>query len=143
LTQAVHGLKETSDQEAFIESWREFSLVDDGIIIPIRPLTHPAKDNCMTPVHGNAAMGFLPSKVMLLPRFGVELSYAKTLHKSQGQTEENGVILAISQAATKIATITYSGIYVAFSRSRCSDKIKLLLNGDKLTSYTSGTCWNI
>jgi len=109
-----------------IDLWKNFTLIPDHIVLPIcEGYTHLNKDTTFTAVHGSPH--FLPSKVKLEPRFAVEASFAMTIHKAEGQTIPNA-ILALSKPP--VHSLTYCHVYVAFSRVRGCENIRLLLNGD-------------
>jgi len=110
-----------------LQLWKNFTLVTDQIVIPIcEGMTSSNKETTYTPVHGG--LDYLPSKVKLESRFGVEASFAMTIHKAEGQTMPNA-ILALSKPPVR--NLTYCHLYVAFSRVRGCDNIRLLLNGDQ------------
>jgi len=93
-----------------LQLWKNFTLVPDQIVIPIcQGMTNSNKDTVYTPVHGG--LDYLPSKVKLESRFGVEASFAMTIHKAEGQTMPN-VILALSKPPVR--NLTYCHLYVAF-----------------------------
>jgi len=89
-------------------------------------MTSYNKETVYTPVHGG--LDYLPSKVKLESRFEVEASFALTIHMAEGQTMPN-VNLALSKPPVR--NLTYCHLYVAFSRVRGCDNIRLLLNGDQ------------
>jgi len=109
-----------------LDLWKNFTLVPDHIVLPIcEGCTKMNKDTTFTAVHGG--LHFLPSKVKLEPRFGVEASFAMTIYKAEGQTMPNA-ILALSKPP--VCSLAYCHVYVAFSHVWGCKNIHLLLNGD-------------
>jgi len=117
----------TISDEQTVQLWKDFTLIPDQIVIPIcEGYTNSNKDTSYTPVHGG--QHYKPSKVKVESRFGVEASFAMTIHKAEGQTMPNA-ILALSKPP--VHSLTYCHLYVAFSRVHGCDNIHLLLNGEQ------------
>ena len=68
----------------------------------------------------------LPSRIRLLNEYPIELSFAMTVEKSQGQTMECAIIALSGRRAQK-CQFDYASVYVAFSRVRHKNNIRLLL----------------
>jgi hypothetical protein len=103
---------------------RRLSISDSELVIPIIPGGTRTKDN-MT-VYGGRH--YRPSKVCIQARFPVELAFVSTVHKAEGRTMEK-VILALSHRHGDHCDMSYAAIYVALSRVRKKDDIRLLLSG--------------
>ena len=67
-----------------------------------------------------------PSRVTFNDIFPVNTGFAITVDKAQGQTLE-GVIVALSRRDLKISNFTYACVYVANSRVKESERMRLLL----------------
>jgi len=112
--------------EAKQQLWKDFSLVPGWIVLPIcEGYTNSNNDTAFTAVHGGRH--YKPSKVKLESRFAVEVSFAMTIHKAEGETMSTA-ILALSKPPSH--SLTYCHIYVAFSCIHGCDDICLLLNGN-------------
>jgi hypothetical protein len=72
---------------------------------------------------------FNPCRVTIKQHFPIDLGFVITVNRSQGQTLGK-VILAISQRSCKQCNFKYAGIYVAFSRVKQREDIRLLLVGN-------------
>jgi len=84
-------------------------------------------------VRGKAGSdAYFPSKVQTKLPIPFELGFSITIYKAQGRTLDN-VILSISKAQKRL---TFPSIFVAFSRVKCADDIRLLLV-DRGGSYDS------
>ena len=74
-----------------------------------------------------------PSTVELVDYFPIEPGFSVTIHKAQGRTIRR-VILSISEHPVNFNKMTWEGLYVALSRVKLRDHIRLLLrNGDRTT----------
>ena len=71
----------------------------------------------------------LPSRVQVVNAFPVELSFAMTVDKSQGQTMDYAII-ALSERRANKCNFDYASVYVAFSRVRHKHNLRLLLRGN-------------
>ena len=71
---------------------------------------------------------YAPSRVKVHSYFPIEMAFAFTVDKAQGQTMKK-VILAISKRKGQKCDVQYDDIYVSFSRTRLGDDIRLLLIG--------------
>jgi hypothetical protein len=110
--------------------WRKFSKTPKPIIVPGAP---DGKYKC--------------SKIRIKNFFPVEPGFAITIYKAQGRTIPK-VILAISERQGDGCGLNYCSIYVAFSRVKHKDDIRLLLFSDDrsrasltyLTDLTADPC---
>jgi hypothetical protein len=71
---------------------------------------------------------FRPCRVNVQQLFPIDLNFVITVNRSQGQTLGK-VILAISERNAGYLNFKYAGIYVAFSRVKNKEDIRLLLCG--------------
>jgi hypothetical protein len=79
---------------------------------------------------------FCPCRVNVQQLFPIDLNFVITVNQSQGQTLRK-VILAISERKAGYLNFKYAGIYVAFSRVKNKEDIRLLLCGK-----TEASRWN-
>ena len=77
---------------------------------------------------------FQPTRAIVLNYIPFELGFAMTLHKAQGRTLP-AVILALSHRPMPSAQMTFEGIFVALSRVKSADDIRILLSNPN--DYTS------
>ena len=116
------------DRSLFTDFHREYfalkSLVEGSMVIPINQGTRKIITGVL--VHGGA--DFHPSKVDIQHYFPLELAFAITVNKAQGRAIDN-VIVALSKRPVEIANMGMKEIYVALSRVRLKENIRLLLNG--------------
>jgi hypothetical protein len=99
----------------------------DNVVVPIlRCLSRIRKE---IPGYGTKQCDAFT--VTLQQRFPIDSDFAITVHRSQGQTLEN-VVLAISHREAQGCNFRYNGIYVAFSRVRMAENIRLLLVGNTI-----------
>ena len=68
-----------------------------------------------------------PSRIRTSLLFAHDLSFALTVRKAQGQTL-NSVVLCLSQRPTKAQQMVFSAMYVAFSRVKYANDIRLLIH---------------
>jgi hypothetical protein len=100
--------------------------IEETITIPI--LASGSKRRERIQVKGKVGW-FRPSRVSIKQCFPIDLDFVITVNRSQGQTLKK-VILAISKRKCSQCNFKYAGIYVAFSRVRTKDDIRLLLTGN-------------
>jgi hypothetical protein len=100
--------------------------VEETVTIPI--LASGSKRRERVQVKGKVGW-FRPSRVSINQCFPINLDFVITVNRSQGQTLKK-VILAISKRKCSQCNFKYAGIYVAFSRVRTKDDIRLLLIGN-------------
>jgi hypothetical protein len=115
-----------------IDLWKEYTLIQGRVIVPIvaRRFKSEKWDSC--PVRGGD--GFLPSQVDVSANFPIELAFAITIYKAQGRTLPR-VILSLSHRRMFQCQLSYAAIYVALSRVKESNNIRLLVhdrNGTKM-----------
>jgi hypothetical protein len=115
-----------------VHTLRDLSICEDSIVIPIGP--QHSKDHDDVPVPGGVL--FRPSKVTIVPRFPIELSFAITVNKAEGRTLKN-VIIALSYRTGLRCNFDYRALYVSSSRVDGDENIRLLLRGDKETDKWS------
>lgn len=77
------------------------------------------------PVRGSDKYGV--SIVFIKSRFPLEPGFAFTIHKAQGKTLRR-IIVALSYRCESITNLTYAHLYVALSRVKDSNDIRLLVN---------------
>jgi hypothetical protein len=99
------------------------------LVIPILKGTAKSRER----VQGYGTQDCQPFRVTIQQRFPIDLDFAMTVNRSQGQTLEN-VILAISKRSLTSCDFKYNGIYVAFSRVKSKKNIRLLLVGNSEAS---------
>ena len=102
-------------------------------ILPILPASSSMSHVYAKPIHLQAKDYVIPkkageyqsSKVTLRPIFPLDLAFAMTVHKAQGQTLSR-VILCFSERHNHINQMTLPSIYVSLSRVKLSDHIRIL-----------------
>ena len=72
---------------------------------------------------------FSVGKVETSPTFTFELAFAMTVHKAQGRTISR-VVLALSMHPLKTSRMSYASIFVAMTRVRHSDHLRLLYHNN-------------
>jgi hypothetical protein len=118
--------KEGELNQVSIEKWKDVTLQEGRVIVPILPKGIKRADKAKTIVPGGRM--YLPSKIVINAVFSLEPATAITVHKSQGRTLGK-VILALSQKNGMQCNMTYASIYVALSRVKKKSDIRLLLTG--------------
>lgn len=114
-----------------IPKWKHLTLIEGRVVLPIQP-ARSATEWHKTIVNGGD--GYLPSKVLIKASFPLEPAFVITVHKAQGRTMKK-VILALSERNTTLCNMTYAHIYVALSRVRKAEDIRLLLHEDITGAY--------
>ena len=110
-----------------IVQWSRLSLKPQHVVIPILPKRiHRHNEPKRMPIPG-IGKNILPSRMQIMNEFPLEMSFAMTVEKSQGQTM-NHVIIALSNRRGTKCQFDYSSIYVAFSRVRNKENIRILLS---------------
>ena len=126
---------------------RHLSLLPDKIVIPLpcqRKFSHTPRPIV---VPGAPDGAYKCSKIRVKNFFPVEPGFGITIYKAQGRTIPK-VILAISERHGDGCGLNYRSVYVAFSRVKHANDIRLLLfhdNGDRtsltyLTNLTADPC---
>jgi hypothetical protein len=114
------------------EKWLQYdlSLLPNKIVIPL-PCKRKFGGNMPNPimVPGSPKGEYKCSKVRITNFFPVQPSFAITIHKAQGRTIPK-VIVAISERQGNGCGLDYHSIYVAFSRVKHKNDIRLLLFQD-------------
>ena len=122
--------------EECMNKWGQYTIVDGQVVIPVRASKKHWDRGSQTKTIVPGGPLYLPSKVNIYSHFPVELSFVITAHKAQGRTLEN-VILAISERHARGSNMSYVSIYVALSRVKHSNKIRLLLTGRGAYTWSS------
>jgi hypothetical protein len=127
---------------------RDLTLVPGKIVIPL-PCRRRKFLKIPRPIIVPGALDgkYKCSKIRVMNFFPVEPGFAITIYKAQGRTIPK-VILAISERQGDGCGLNYRSIYVAFSRVKRKDDIRLLLfndDGDRtsityLTKLTADPC---
>ena len=102
---------------------QKLSISKDDIIIPVpvmRNITKPHTYTVQQPTSGIA-------RVTTQDVFPYELAFAMTIHKAQGRTIPR-VVLALSNREYHYNQMNYAQIYVALSRVKHSNDIRMLYN---------------
>ncbi len=107
-----------------IAALKSLSLSDKEFIIPITAKTSTKTKRYTISGNGNK---YKPSKANVRPIFAYDNEFAMTVHKSQGRTMKK-VILALCERTNPQLQMTLASIFVAFSRVKCRDDIRLLLH---------------
>ena len=91
------------------------------------PITTASKTNGKTYTIQGKTNSYAASRVFIKQMFNYEFAFAMTIHKAQGRTLRR-VILALSCHPNHIQRMTFASIYVAFSRVKNPDDIRLLFH---------------
>ena len=110
-----------------IKAWTTLSIIKDKIIIAI-PQSSNHSNKIFTIIPGTSH--YKPSRIEISPQFPIEMAFAITVHKAQGQTLDQ-VILALSHRHAAQCDMSYSHVYVATSRIHGSTYLRLLLTGTR------------
>ena len=78
-------------------------------------------------VQGGVSYAYQPSHVYTTRPVLFELGFSITIHKAMGKTIDK-VILALSDRPSRFSQIHYNGFYVAMSRVKRGDDIRLLID---------------
>ncbi len=112
---------------------QSLSIEPGKFVIPITAKT-PTKTKRYT-ISGNGNK-YKPSKANIRPLFAYDNEYAMTVHKSQGRTIDK-VILALNERSNAQLQMTLASIFVAFSRVKKRDDIRLLLHNSRTANKLS------
>lgn len=110
--------------DANLYQWKQFSMRTDKAVIPIfssKSLQRWKKTSIM------GTQYYSPSRVEIRSIFPLEPGFAITIHKAQGRTIEK-VILCLSKRNMHKLNPTYAALYVALSRVKCKEDIRLFLH---------------
>ena len=99
---------------------------DDEIIIPVTQNPNKCKWQKYT-VEGHNT--FSVGRVETRPLFPYDLAFAMTVHKAQGRTISR-VVLALSMDPLQTSRMSYASIFVAMTRVRQSDHLRLLYHNN-------------
>jgi hypothetical protein len=121
------------DELSYSGSDSPVSTDSDKIVIPF--LASGSKKREKVQVHGVKGK-FRPCRVNVQQLFPIDLNFVITVNRSQGQTLGK-VILALSERKAGYLNFKYAGLYVAFSRVKNKQDIRLLLCGK-----TEASRWN-
>jgi hypothetical protein len=131
------------------QKWQQWdlSLLPDKIVIPLPCRRVFPKVPKPLLVRGGPNGEYRCSKIRVTNFFPVEPGFAITIYKAQGKTIPK-VILAVSERQGKGCGLNYRSIYVAFSRVKHKNDIRLLLFADDgtknsltyLTKLTADPC---
>jgi len=99
---------------------KKHSCCPDAIVIPIKPNASYGKAHCFS-IRGPSSL----SRVETRPTFPIELAFAMTVHKAQGRTIPR-VVLALSQHNVTLCRMTYPSIFVAMTRVKHRDHLRIL-----------------
>lgn len=108
------------------KEWRDLTLVKGKAVIPLRP-TKPDDWDKVTVYSG---LFYSASRVFVRREFVFDLGFAATVHKAEGQTMDK-LIIAGSKRFEDKREMTYASLYVALSRVRCRDDVRLLVHRKK------------
>jgi hypothetical protein len=108
---------------------RHLSLLPDKIVIPLPCQRKFSKTPKSIIVPGAPNGEYKCSKIRVKNFFPVEPGFAITIYKAQGRTIPK-VILAISERQGDGCGLNYRALYVAFSRVKETNDVRLLLFGD-------------
>jgi len=100
---------------------RELSVVEGKTVLPLmQQQVHPRKISIGKKLTSQTRQGIISANLSYLD-FGVDLAFAVTYHKVQGRTLESVII-----DANSVSNLSVASIYVAISRTRSQDDIRLL-----------------
>lgn len=136
-------------------------LICDDAVVPIMAGSHMTSWSDYLYVRGCPELGYAPSKVKIRTPFPVNLSFAMTVHKAQGRTLSKA-ILALMERPLQICQLSWSAVFVAFSRVQTRESIRFLLRDHRdysalryisdlvhpmhinlfLACCREGQCWN-
>ena len=108
----------------WLEKFSNITLVEGKVVIALYD-KRPRGEWKSTTIKGNGHL-FPPSKVCLKSRFPLIPGFAVTVHKAQGMTLDN-VILSLGMRPEKQMNLDYESLYVAFSRVKHKQDIRVLL----------------
>jgi hypothetical protein len=117
--------KKKAERKKSIAAWKDITLVKGRVVIPILPKRK--NRDLWEPTTVKGGDGFRPSKIQIKRHFPLEPGFAITVLKAQGRTLRR-VILALSKREQHFVNLKYAGIYVAMSRVRQRQDIRLLLH---------------
>ena len=117
--------EQSDDMQTDLQDHSIATTENGNIVIPIIHSHADKKDYKTCLVRGGAKYSFRPCLVDIVDYFPIELSFAMTIHKAQGRTIQR-VILALEERPNHLIQMTFSSIYVALTRVKHSDHIRIL-----------------
>ena len=121
-------LPENNKMQLSVDAWKHMTLVTGKIVLPLLPKRKGKSWGDIAPTAIPGGDLYRPSRVKLMNYFPIEPAFAMTVDKAQGRTMPR-VILALSSRSSSHCQMTYAAIYVALSRVRNRNDIRLLLSG--------------
>jgi hypothetical protein len=106
-------------------SWRKLSLDPDKFVFTVRPGTKQMSNLRPVPIHSPSLLS-RPSRVVIQAHFPLHPGFAITVDKAQGQTLDR-VIVALSKREMRLVNFSYACFYVAMSRIRKRQHLRILL----------------
>jgi hypothetical protein len=112
---------------------------ENKIIIPLQKQSKSSRDGSeWKGVNFTTHSSLSPvSQALFKYPFPMELAFAMTVHKAQGRTLSR-IIVALSQQPNKAAEMKYAAVFVALSRVRHADHIRLLQHNHVNMSQQQG-----
>jgi len=111
-----------------MQTLRTLSLYPSDSSQPIIiPITTTSKTGGKTYTIRSKPNSCATSRIFIKQLFNYEFAFAMTIHKAQGRTLQQ-VILALSCHPNKILHMTFASIYIAFSRVKDPNDIRLLFS---------------
>ena len=95
-----------------------------GPVVPLIYNSRYTKDKDF-PVKGGQIYGWPSSKVKVRRCFPYALAFSMTIHKAQGQTIDR-LILCLSERKEHRVQMDWSSLYVALSRVKCRNSLRIL-----------------
>ena len=100
------------------------SLYNNKVVIPIPQMRGGPRANTFTVSQpSNCGLGHVTTKNV----YQYMLSFACTIHKSQGTTRKR-VVLALSSRYTQQTQMSYASLYVGLNRVRSSNDLRIFLH---------------
>jgi len=124
------------------EEWTHGSLANDGRVVVQLPsrwgqINRKWKDESIA---GSWEHGFSASTMPMKDHFPIEPAFAVTIYKAQGRTIRR-LIIFVSQHPVPLLRMSWEGLYVALSRVKYRDHIRLAV--DRSTSRRKRRRWSI
>ena len=116
----------TNHKKKAIQKLQEFSLLENKIVIPLIPNQGIDSSRKSYAVPGEQ-YAYQSSKIECSLPFAFELAFAMTVHKAQGRTIPN-VILSLSTRPDTLLQMSFSALYVAFSRVKKAENLRIFLH---------------
>jgi hypothetical protein len=125
-------IKMSLKRKAQFSILKKHSLCSDAIVIPV-------KQESYNKAHSFALQGssLSLSRVETRNVFPIELAFAMTVHKAQGRTMPR-VVLAVSEHCFAPCRMTYPSLFVAMTRVKCREHVRLLYHNSGTQPGTKG-----